>query len=100
MRSRYTAHVVGEVDYIMETLHPMQKVQQNRSAVAHWAKHTQWAGLQVIATTAGGPADSQGTVEFKAFYIEKGKRVFHHELSTFTKVGGRWLYHSGVFPKR
>ncbi len=99
MRSRYTAHVKTEVDYIYETTHPTQRKNCNRDSVAAWSKKSEWQGLEVLKTEAGGAEDQSGTVEFIARYREKGKAVRHHEIAEFSRNEGRWYFKDGHAPK-
>jgi SEC-C motif-containing protein len=100
MRSRYTAYVEHAVDYIIATC--IQKddtgidIQQTRN----WSEKSRWLGLTIIAAEKGGPADTEGTVEFEASYERDGLRDIHHERARFKKQDGRWLYDEGdVQPK-
>ncbi|MDN4483397.1 YchJ family protein [Demequina lignilytica] len=87
MRSRYTAFVRGDAGYLMRTWHP-------RTCPATLdVEETDWRGLEVLATEAGGAADSVGTVTFVAHYatgvISTGTM---RERSSFVREDGRWLY--------
>ncbi len=99
MRSRYTAHVKTEVDYIYETTLPTQRKNCDRDSVTAWSKKSEWQGLEVLKTEAGGPEDQSGTVEFIARYREKGKAVRHHEIAEFAQNEGRWYFKDGHAPK-
>ncbi|HSV27921.1 MAG TPA: YchJ family protein [Candidatus Omnitrophota bacterium] len=96
MRSRYTAFVVGNLDYLETTLAPEAKDDYDRAETEAWIKEGQWQGLEVRATEAGGEGDEEGTVEFVARYKFRGKPFAHHELASFRKVEGRWQYVDGV----
>jgi SEC-C motif-containing protein len=99
MRSRYTAHVKSEVDYIYETTHPTQRDKVDRKAVAAWCENSEWLGFEIIGTEAGGPDDDAGTVEFVAHYRDKNKTVDHHEIAEFKREDGRWYFVDGRAPK-
>ncbi|MDB4966161.1 MAG: motif domain protein [Myxococcales bacterium] len=94
MRSRYSAHVLGNIDYIVATHDPGTRGGLDRAAVERWALESEWLGLQIIAA-AGGPDDVQGAVEFKASYRNARIAVVHHERSRFRRHDGRWLYVDG-----
>ncbi|GAA4851819.1 YchJ family protein [Algivirga pacifica] len=96
MRSRYTAHVKGSVDYIVDTVHPSERHQHDRSQIAEWAQHTQWEKLELISRELGGINHEIGKVEFKAYYKEGNALKSHHENSTFRKVDGIWYFQNGV----
>ncbi|RMG38215.1 MAG: YchJ family protein [Gammaproteobacteria bacterium] len=99
MRSRYSAYVVGAVDYLGETLHPDHRSDWDRNATARWAAEAEWQGLEVVATEAGGPEDEEGVVEFIAHFNEQGRPMVHRERSRFRRVDGRWYYVDGDIPK-
>jgi len=47
----------------------------------------------VVATDRGGLLDDEGTVEFEAHHTDAdGTARTLHEVSTFTRVDGRWVY--------
>lgn len=87
MRSRYSAFVLGEADYLLRSWHPSTRP----SAVQLDDPPPRWLGLEVRghweidATHAG--------VEFVArFRHGGGKAVRQHERSRFVLEGGRWYY--------
>ena len=83
MRSRYTAFATGNVAYLLETWHP-----STRPRAMELDADTRWYRLDILATTAGGPLDTTGAVEFEAFYRGGSQR----EHSGFIREGGRWFY--------
>jgi SEC-C motif-containing protein len=94
MRSRYTAYVLGEIDWIMET-HDPRTLDQTREEVEAWSKRADWQGLRVLAVDAGGKDDPEGYVSFEARFNDAGAQI-HAERSRFVKKAGRWLYIDGV----
>ena len=56
-----------------------------------------WLFLEILGTQRGGPFDDNGTVEFIAHYTLDGTRDTMHELSTFVRVDGAWVYLDGTF---
>jgi SEC-C motif-containing protein len=85
MRSRYTAYVIGNMDYVRDTwLNPPEDLEVGA---------TQWLGLQVKAYL---PIDgTHAEVEFVARY-KAGQSVQRlHERSSFIFAEGRWLYVDG-----
>lgn len=89
MRSRYTAYVLQQYDYLLKTWHPDTRPPGLDSDPEHFIK---WLELDVIATHAGGINDEQGDVEFVARYKLNGRAQRLHELSHFTRINGRWFY--------
>ncbi len=89
MRSRYTAHVLARVDYLISTHDPATRARLDRASIERWARDSQWLGLQILATT-------ETTVEFRATYRASGATTVHHELSRFRQIDNRWYYTDGV----
>ncbi len=99
MRSRYSAHVEVETDYIVNTFAMETRPVNEREEIKAWASETQWEYLEVISTKDGLETDSTGYVEFKAWFREQGKPDFIHENSFFRKENDHWYYVSGEVPK-
>lgn len=96
MRSRYTAHVRGAIDYIRDTLVPEERENFDPEATRTWSKESKWKGLKIVRTEAGGPDDKKGVVEFIATYERNGNALDHHEVSRFRKSKeGAWLFVDG-----
>lgn len=87
MRSRYSAFVVGDVDYLLATWHP-----DTRPAGLDLDPERRWQQLEILATTGGSMLDTAGTVEFRAHYVLGGQAGFQHEHSRFARVARRWVY--------
>ncbi len=100
MRSRYTAYVKGAIDYIIATCDREGDEGIDVDATRRWSEKSTWLGLAIHRTEKGGPADSEGVVEFTATYILDGLREEHREIASFVKKDGTWLYSEGeVVPR-
>ena len=99
MRSRYSAFVKTEVDYIHNTIDPAKHQEFNRAETEAWSKNSEWQGLEILQTRDGGIEDKTGTVEFVARFLDKGKTVKHHEVAEFEKINGTWFFMDGHAPK-
>jgi SEC-C motif-containing protein len=99
MRSRYSAYVVGRIEYLRESLDPDHRGDLDLEATRRWAQEARWLGLEVRATEGGGPDDEEGAVEFVATYKEKGLVRPHHERARFRRQQGRWFYVEGELVK-
>ncbi len=99
MRSRYSAYVKFEIDYILKSTHISQKHLYSIEDIREWAKNSQWKKLEIISTKNGSSKEIIGEVEFKAYYIENNQDKIHHELSLFKKEDGIWYFVSGQNPK-
>ena len=95
MRARYTAYVRGAIDYLMETHAPPGRDQLDRAAITAWSRDTQWLGLEIVATSAGGADDAAGIVEFIARGVTRGAPFAQRERSQFRREGGAWRYVDG-----
>ncbi len=101
MRSRYSAHVLGLVDYVVATYHPSCHAEDYRDAIAD-SVNSHWLGLNVIHSEI---ADSgEGFVEFEAFYQDDNEQFCLAERSRFLKetTDGvtQWYYIDGEYPKQ
>lgn len=87
MRSRYAAFSVGDADYLLSTWHPRTRPQS-----LELDPRQRWYRLDILRSERGGMLDTEGTVEFRAWYKLEGKSGEQHEVSEFLRVGGRWMY--------
>jgi SEC-C motif-containing protein len=91
MRSRYSAYVTHNADYLMATTHTSTRKHHNKKDILDWSQSNQWIKLEVVHSTAD-------TVEFKAFYLDPQMQMqMHHEYSTFKMETGKWFYVDGEF---
>lgn len=92
MRSRYSAFVVGNEEYLLRTWHPSTRPRHlELDPGMHWTR------LEILDTTDGSAFHSSGTVTFRARYRHHGKRGALHERSRFERQNGAWVYVDGVF---
>jgi SEC-C motif-containing protein len=93
MRARYSAFVVNKVEFVDQTNIPGTK-DFNLTDAKKWAKDSDWHHLEVVGTK--DLSDTEGLVEFKAFYkdVEKTNQT-HHEQGHFKKVDDLWFYTDG-----
>jgi len=99
MRSRYTAYVLGEIDWIVASHDPAGAYEVDRASTEKWSKEARWKGLEVKSKTEGEESDQTGTVEFVATYELAKQVVAHHELARFKKIEDRWYYVDGDMVK-
>ncbi len=86
MRSRYSAYVVGLIDYLLATWHP------STSPGELELSPVKWIDLEVRHTETSGDA---GVVEFVARCRVNGRAERIHEISRFVREQGRWYYIDG-----
>ncbi len=91
MRSRYTAYVLQDADYLLATTHKTQRRYYSKSEILKWSKNNTWVKLEVLKAT-------ENQVTFKAYYLDENIRAkVHHEQSTFKQENSVWYYVDGVF---
>jgi len=97
MRSRYSAYVVKNIDYVDQTQIVVENEVFDKEEALKWAESSEWMGLQIRKTIKGESNDSTGTVEFVAHYKDKasGTALVHHETSLFHKRDGEWKFKEG-----
>lgn len=90
MRSRFSAFALGLAPYLLASWHP-----STRPAVLELDDDTTWRRLQIVDTVAGGAADADGVVEFRASFRGAGESGVLHERSRFVREDGHWFYVDG-----
>jgi SEC-C motif-containing protein len=95
MRSRYTAYVEHDIDYIVETCTKNEKDRIDVKQTKTWSEKSDWLGLKIISTENGGPKDDEGIVEFEALYEMDGLKEVHYEKAKFKRQNGDWFYDEG-----
>ena len=86
MRSRYSAYVLGLIDYLLATWHA------STSPGELELPPVKWLGLEVLHSQASAEA---GVVEFVARCKEGGRAQRLHETSRFVREGATWFYIDG-----
>ena len=88
MRSRYSAYVLGNAEYLLATWHPRTRAP---GLELNTTPPTKWLGLTVRRHQLTGP--DSAIVEFVARYrLGGGSAVRMHEASRFVREDGRWFY--------
>ncbi|EYU16126.1 YchJ family protein [Photorhabdus aegyptia] len=99
MRSRYSAYVKHNADYLITSWHPDCQAEKWRLDLEQSFIVTQWLGLNVI-TTEKGKNDNEAYVEFSACFLDQKSqdKQLIHERSRFLRIDQRWYYIDGVKP--
>ena len=92
MRSRYSAYVFKNSDYLLATWYKTTRPKQ----LDFSQDNTTWKKLEILNCKKGGAKDDKGRVEFNAFYVQDNEIRLMHEISRFKKIAGRWFYVDGV----
>ena len=97
MRSRYSAYVLQDAQYIYrtwdETTRPsLQSLRESFKS----DNNPEYLSLEIVSTSEGGASDVTGTVEFIAAYGELTKPQSLHEKSYFRRIKDRWVYQKAL----
>ncbi|MEO3885116.1 YchJ family metal-binding protein [Nonomuraea sp. B5E05] len=87
MRSRFSAFATGGEAYLLRTWHP-----STRPAHLGLDRKMRWVRLEVLESTGGSVVHTEGTVRFRAHYVERGRAGEQEEHSRFVRLDGRWVY--------
>lgn len=92
MRSRYTAYVLENVNYLLNSWHP-----ETRPKTLEFDPEVHWLGLKIVKVHRG-VHENIGHVHFVARYkVKNGQAHRLEENSRFEKVGTQWFYVDGDF---
>jgi len=89
MRSRYSAYILHNHDYLVRTWHPQTRPETIGGT------QLKWIGLEIVESRAGGEKDDHGTVSFVASFVDHGRGRRLHETSRFVRHEGAWVYLDG-----
>jgi SEC-C motif-containing protein len=91
MRSRYTAYVVGDEDYLKASWHA-----STRPAESVVDASIKWLALDLRNAQE---EDDEAIVEFVARCRVSGRGHRLHETSHFVREAGQWFYVDGTYEK-
>lgn len=100
MRSRYSAYVLGNIDYLLQTTLPTQQAGLNREAIRAWSLQSTWLGLEVERTELLGGESRHAFVTFSARWHDASGEHIHRERSAFVRHEGRWYFIDPTIPLR
>jgi SEC-C motif-containing protein len=92
MRSRYSAFVLGRIEHINRTHAPEIREDFNLAEAERTVAEVEWQGLSVLHASENG---DKGKVEFSVCFRRDGEDLTQHEVSSFRRVDGQWLYEGG-----
>ncbi|QOY54125.1 SEC-C domain-containing protein [Candidatus Sulfurimonas marisnigri] len=88
MRSRYSAYVKGDSNYLIKTLVANNRHADDAELIEEFSNSVKWLKLDVLHV-------EQNIVEFKAYYKDIDSIKVLHEKSNFIFKNGMWLYVDG-----
>jgi SEC-C motif domain protein len=77
---------MGDADYLLRTWHPT-----TRPARLELDPRVRWVRLEVLRS-AGGLLANEGTVQFRAHYVDPDGAAVLSENSRFVRENRRWTY--------
>ena len=89
MRSRYTAFVIENADYLLHTWD-----QATRPDELVFSEKIRWLNMNVINSALSADGE-EGWVEFEVSMVTQNDLVKMQEKSYFIKKQNLWLYHDG-----
>ncbi len=96
MRSRYSAYVLYNMDYIVNTMHPESKhltdTPEWRAGITLFAETTDFNGLEILDSELSLDDINTGWVTFHAILANGDDDTSYVERSLFKKEDGQWLY--------
>jgi SEC-C motif-containing protein len=92
MRSRYSAYVLGLIDYLLDTTLPVQKSSLDRESISQWSAQSTWLGLEVESAELLGGKPEHAFVTFTARWHDATGEHSHRERSAFVQNQGRWYF--------
>jgi SEC-C motif-containing protein len=94
MRSRYSAYVKNNKNYLLDTWHSSTRPKAEEFELDDNSEF-RWLQLKVIKTELGSSRDNEGLVFFEAQYRFQGQEGTMQEASKFVKEDGKWFYIEG-----
>ncbi len=92
MRSRYSAYVFGNAQYLFRTWH--KSTRPTLQSLKEMGPQT-LISLKIVSTQAGKEKDKKGMVEFissRYSHSLMGEIEQHKERSLFSRVNDKWVY--------
>ena len=99
MRARYSAHVKVDVEFLYASTHPDYRENYDHKETKSWAENSEWYGLEIVSTEAGGVTDQAGEVEFIARFRDKEGLRNYHERGRFKRLKKQWRFTEGTMVK-
>ncbi len=95
MRSRYSAFVLGKLDYIQKTCAGEAALTFDRAELQRSLPQTEWLGLDILEVEDGQEDDTSGVVKFIVHFRQNSRIYTQIERSEFRRIGSEWRYCKG-----
>ena len=89
MRSRYTAFVIRNLDYVERTHAPEVYDDFNRAEAERLAEACEWLGLEIRTSTETGDT---AEIEYVLKFRREQQNIAKVALSRFRRDDGQWLF--------
>lgn len=98
MRSRYSAYVLGLIDYLQQSTLPAQQAGLDLEGIRAWSLGSTWLGLEVESSELIGAQPEHAFVTFTARWHDVQGEHSHRERSAFVQREGRWYFIDPTVP--
>jgi SEC-C motif-containing protein len=98
MRSRYSAYVLGLIDYLKATTLPVQQESLDLQSMSDWSAGSTWLGLEVEESQLIGGQPEHARVSFTARWHDLAGEHAQHERSAFVQRDGKWYFIDPTVP--
>ncbi|MDD2324754.1 MAG: YchJ family metal-binding protein [Alphaproteobacteria bacterium] len=100
VRARYSAHVLGKIEFIEKSSVGRAKAEFSRQDTERFLKDSTWNGLEIHRTESSGPEDETGVVELTFRMTHKGEDYEQRETAFFEKIKGCWFYENSTLNQK
>lgn len=101
MRSRYSAYVQANMNYIARTMQGNAAAGFDPVASQKWAQSIQWLNLTIFDSYKNEENKKIGYVKFQVRYKDAdGVEQHLAEISEFRKINGQWYYTDGKITEK
>ena len=69
MKARYSAFVIGDIDYIYDSHHIDTRKEISKEDIKNWSLNSKWLGLEILNIGEINNDSLEGTVEFIALSL-------------------------------
>ncbi len=92
MRSRYSAYVLGLIDYLVASTLPIQQAKLDRQAMSDWSSQSTWLRLNVESHEPIAGSVTHAYVSFTVYWRDQNGEHQQHERSAFVQSQGHWYF--------
>jgi SEC-C motif-containing protein len=93
MRARYSAFVMGAIDFIVASTHSRTRKEIDLPFIREWSEASTWQGLEILETKVVN--ENKAFVSFEAKFTQNGEDRTHREKSLFEREDGQWRFVTG-----